>query len=99
MVAASWTVLPSCMVTSPLATYLSMYSLPRALSLTNISISTPWPKASWTIMPVVSGSQTQSYSPGGIGCESSRSRAVLATASRPLSTWSSTSAPPRFEKP
>ena len=41
-----------------------------------MSISTPWPNASCTIMPVVSGSQMQSYSPGGMGWLSRSATAV-----------------------
>ena len=98
MVAASFTALPSCMVTSRLATYSPTHSRAKARSLTNMSISTPWPKASWTIMPVGSGSQTHSYSPGTMGWLSRSSRASSATFSTSRSISSSTSAPPRLEK-
>ena len=98
MVAASSTALPSCMVTRGLATYSPINCFAWARSLTNISISTPCPKASWTIIPVVDGSHTQSYSPGGMGWLSSRARASPTTCSTPPSITSSSSAPPRTEK-
>ena len=46
---------PSCILTSSEATYLLIYSFDLALSFTNISISTPWPNASWAIKPVIDG--------------------------------------------
>ena len=97
-VAVCSTALPSCMVTRGLATYSPMNRRARARSLTNMSISTPWPKASWTIMPVVSGSQTHSYSPGTMGRLSNSSSASRTTFSTPASISSSTSAPPRAEQ-
>ena len=89
---------PSCMVTSSLATCLSTKCFAWARSLTNMSISTPWPKASWTIMPVVPGSQMHSYSPGGMGSLSSRSRAARTASPAPSPACWSTSAPPRLPK-
>ena len=88
---------PSCMVMSSEATCLSMNSLACALSFTNISISTPCPNASCTIIPVTSGSQMQSYSPGTIGSAERSSIAILQASSSLLSRVSSTSIPPSIE--
>ena len=66
---------------------------------TNMSISTPWPKASCTIMPVASGVQMQSYSPGVMGSHSRSSRVTFAASRTPSRIRSRSSAPPRLEKP
>ena len=88
---------PSCMVISSDATCFPMNPLACALSFTNISISTPCPNASCTIMPVTSGSHIQSYSPGTMGSAASSSIAILQASSSLLSNVSSTSIPPSIE--
>ena len=67
------------------ATGLPMKFLARARSLTNWSISTPWPNASWAMSPVMELSVITSYTPGSMGSALTR----WVARSRSLSVFSS----------
>ena len=89
---------PSCMVTNGEATYSPIYFSAKARFFTNISISTPCPNASCTIMPVTSGAQMQSYSPGVIGSLVARSLSFCTNGGIFVSMSSKISIPPQPEQ-